>query len=396
MANNENKSRYPYDIFNAITKTRAFSIAAHLVKEDEKSPLMIFHDAFTRFEFVAVDLTKNENKAATCNVHVSDIPAIVKKTEYAFNKFMESANVALSSEESSNIAYTRRFKTGNLSGKSPAEVLIENGEKGKEILNNQYNFLKENLEKFPKNKELMDAIVEASKLDLSKISENAPVAAAPINIFTLSTRPLIRKRREDGKCPCYEAKIEYVPGNKYPILVTVENYYAPVKENENGTLNVQLSAKDTSSIVSNQIFLSFEDWLYAVDQMSNTVNCFRTINFKSALDLADKFSKEERDLAGVSNKNKPATNAETSSKESEVINMEVKTFGPVEDSSNGYKKIHILISEGNEGTLLFDEEGRNSLGNNWNYIVENAPSKQIKLSVKAEKKGDYYKFIERI
>ena len=282
---------YPFDIVSYIRK-KTFSIEARFTPEENESPLKVFDDKFSRYVFVTI----SDGKAATCNVHISDLPMMIKKTDYAFDRYMESNKLSANNENSLSIAYTTKFNTGKLKGKSPIEILIEDKENGKKILNEQYKWLSENLSKYPNNQLLMDAIVDASKIDINSVDSSAIGNSGIIDILSIPVRPLRRKQREDGKCFCYECKVTINPltSVNYPVSVMIKNYYAPVIEKENGLLNVVLKEKDLNSEISNEFNMTFEEWVNALDEMRSVRDDFRLINRKKAFDIATKADEENR------------------------------------------------------------------------------------------------------
>lgn len=292
--------KYPFEIASNIIsakgENKVLSVEARFTRRTDDKPMQIFDDNFSRFKMTVLA----GETAAYCNIPVDEVAGIAKKTDFAMNKHLEAKYVktAGSGDEAQSPAFTERFAAGNLKGKTPADVLIENGEKGKEILNGQYKWLKENLEKYPRNQVLMDAIVAASKLDIEKIKENAPVSSvAPVSIIDIGCRPLIRKKREDGKYFCYEAHVTWDVTKNYPVNVRIVNYYAPVITRDNGALNVQISDKDTKSEIVNDFNMTAEAWLNIVEEMQIKKSGFEYIYLKSAIELAEKAEAENREAA---------------------------------------------------------------------------------------------------
>ncbi len=268
-----------------VKRKSTFSVDSELTvrKKEDGAPMKIVDDSFSRFVLTIVDASGGIH----FNVKPEEIPAIQRKTQIALNEFWSPKPVATTSgNAATSPACTVRFITGNLKGKTPAEVLAENGEKGKEMLNSQYKWLKSNLEKFPKNKELMDAIVDAASIDLS-VPVEAPTTTPPLAIFETGTRPLTRKKREDGKCFCYEGKVVFDFARKYPVIVEIKNYYAPVVVKESGQLNVQLSQMDPASKVEKSFSMTAEEWAYVEHRITKTLDAFEGRYFPAAYKVAE-------------------------------------------------------------------------------------------------------------
>ncbi len=293
--------KYPYDIVSYV-RNKTFSIEAHMQQEKDESPLKVFGQ-FSRFVFAVI----SDGKAATCNIHTDEVAALQRITDYAYNKQLEAKAAPAAEETNVSPAFTKRFMTGTLKGKTPVEVLAEYGDKGKEMLNNQYKFLKENLAKFPKNQELIDAIIEAGKVDPSEIEKAQAGTNAPLTVLEIGCRPLVRKTREDGKSFCYECKVTWDFTKNYPVSIQIKNYYAPVRKNENGMLNVMLREKDTKTEISNEFSMTAKEWINAVDSMKRIMDSFYLLNLKSALNMAERAGIENRQAAkGQSAQNIPA------------------------------------------------------------------------------------------
>lgn len=272
---------YPYDIVSYVRTNKTFAISAQFSVETKESPLKVF-SSFSRFVLVAI----NDKKAATGNLHISDLAGIVNATKYAYNKHMELKNKPIS-EGSTSPAFTVRFTSGALKGKTPAEVLLSDPENGKTLLNKQYIWLKSNLDKYPNNQKLMDAIKDAGNIDVSAVPKSESVA--PVTIISVENRPLIRNKRADGMAPCYEYSVIWDFSRKYPVVCTIRNFYAPVKE-KNKLLNIEISKKDTSTEVVSEISMTAEEWLNAVDCMESAKNAFYMCNFNKAYNLANEES----------------------------------------------------------------------------------------------------------
>lgn len=280
--------KYPYDIFSLI-RQKTFSIEAHFVPARDESPMKIFDSTFSRFVFTVL----SDGSACYFNVHIDDLPGMRKRTEIAVEDYFKPKKAVASSP-----AFTERFVSGKLKGKTPVDILLEDPEKGMEQLKGQYDWLKQNLEKFPNNRKLMEAIREAAQLDKDKLRGPLSDAYLPIQIAEINVRPLRRKKRADGLSFCYEGSVVFDPSKKYPVCVTAKNYYAPVQVQENGTLNVNLTGKDKSSEKVKDFHMTADEWLAALDVMESSRNSFRTLYFGTAYKKAEEAGAANR-AAGI-------------------------------------------------------------------------------------------------
>lgn len=283
------------DMMDAITEASNLYKSGSLNKTDETpTPLLIYHPNFARFKFAII----NDGTAVTANLRPSAIPVIVARNRWAFDQYMSYQyyhNESNDDLKSTNLAaFTVRFNAGSLKGKSPADVILAKSEDGIQELREQYKFLQKNLEKYPKNQNLMNAIQEAVKLhqdgkltEMSKQVASAP-NTKPILIYSMELRGNHRKVREDGKSPVFDMRIEYHLDKTNPVSLEIARYWAPIIQNNDGTLNVQASQK--SDVIRNSINLSVEEWEDCLYTMQSRMRMFENDNAHAAFELADKLS----------------------------------------------------------------------------------------------------------
>ncbi len=286
---------YPFDIISYV-RNKTFSVEARFTKETTEHPLKVFDDAFSRFIFTVIQ----DGKAATSNIPLDILAECKEISTYAYTKTLDAKLNAPAGNENASIAFTERFRTGDLKGKSPVDVILENGDKAGDILNKQYTWLREKLAQYPANKTLMDAITEAAKLsaeDIENAKKSREVTAPPITLLDIGVRPLVRKTREDGKSFCYECSVTWNPAMKMPVVVRISNYYAPVETKENGMLNVKISQKDKATEVQGEFAMTASEWFNVLDNMKVTRDGFRTMNFAEAFRIAEKAEIEARQNA---------------------------------------------------------------------------------------------------
>lgn len=278
---------YPFDIITEFSRnkkgeTKTFSIAANLIQETEESPLKFFN-SMSRLSTTIIQ----NGVAASLNLHPSDLPKMRSMTDFVMSKYHDRSSLTTDSDPETNPAFTKRFLSGTLKGKTPVDVLIENKALGRKMLNDQYIFLKSNIDKYPKNRELMDAIVAAANLDFSELSSKTTAAAPSYTIVKIGCRGNIRKKRGDGKCPCYDGEIVFDLSRDIPVNIHIRNYYAPIIVNKDGTQNIRLSELDKASMICNSFSMTADSWLNCLKEMEDIVMLFKTAHIESALKLAN-------------------------------------------------------------------------------------------------------------
>ncbi len=276
--------KYPFDIVSYV-RDKTFSVEARFEKTKDESPLKVFDDTFSRYVFTVIA----GGRAATCNMHLDELARIKAMTGILYNKYLEGSFTPVQNTATARPALSKTFHSGNLKGKTPAQVLCERGAEGKKLLNEQYQWLSERLAQYPRNKELMDAIVDASKMsdeELKSAMGSTSQVAGAVKILEIGCRPLIRKKREDGKCFVYEASVTFDASRNYPVCVKILNYYAPVERRENGTVNVIVSGKDRSTEIVNEFNMTALEWVNAVEMMDMSKTAFYNMAFPDAYTAA--------------------------------------------------------------------------------------------------------------
>lgn len=302
----ENKSKNPREIAYIVEKS-TFAILDGLTEadiENEEEPLTLHSRKFSRFSFLIINQDK---KAATANLNVKEMFGFLAKSRFAMQQEMlYRFNVTDAKEEEElPLAYTVTIASGSLKGRTPADVLLNDGEEGKKLLNNQYTFLKNNLAKYPKNKTQMDAIVNASqllkegKLDADAVGKGQ---TKMIPLYSSGLRPLVNRKNNAGMSFVYELTVDWLLGEKRPLMITIVNYYAPVIKKDDGMLNVQVKQRDQTTLRNNTVNLTFEDWAYVQHMIETDIERFESGIYWNKRKESDRYFFENRKNAGVENR----------------------------------------------------------------------------------------------
>lgn len=297
MIEEKEKKLYPKEIV-AVKNNGTFCVTAELSRSQKKDgeSLTIF-TPFSRFVFTIINEQKN---FVTANFPVKEIAELMHKNDYANMEHLKDLYDAEKKEKdvSKSKAYTVKIASGYLKGKTPAEALLEDPEKNIENLKRQYVFLEKNLKKYPKNKEQMDAIVEASTLFKSgRLNANEVSKFKVINLYNAPIRPLSSKTKkedeEKGIRFVYSLNINWNVGDEMPVEITIENYLAPYKEKDDGTINVFPAEKTQYKKISMSI--SSKEWNNVVERMYETKNSCSNMFFPKCFEDAFYVDKEQRE-----------------------------------------------------------------------------------------------------
>ncbi|MDY6278818.1 MAG: hypothetical protein SPL63_01690 [Roseburia faecis] len=278
-------SNYPFEIVSLVRK-KTFSVEARFSEPENSHPLEIMGSKFSRFVFTII----SDGKAVSANIPIELLPDMRSRADYAMARQMTIENHQ--GTQGNSPAFTTQFRFGALAGKTPAQVLSEDPD-GRNKLAGQYNLLQQQLAKYPANQQLMDAITDAFNQDPASLKAKniQPFSASLLNI---GCRPLVRKKRPDGFCPCYEVSACWNSTKTYPVTVTIQRYYAPVITTNTGTLNVQVARKERATAETEQFSMSASDWLYVVRQMEASRNLFEMLHAKEAFNNAVKMDMAAR------------------------------------------------------------------------------------------------------
>ena len=267
--------------------------------EDEISPQAIF-GKYSRIVFSMI----HSGDAVKANVNFDELPDIAERTAFARAKVYErelgtTASTSVEAGEELPLAYKTTFSMGPFKGRTPAEVVLEDPDGNREKLQEQYKFLRDNVEKYPRNKTIMDAITNAYELhsEGKLVKKSEPVAAASGKAFDLyksGYRPLTRVKREDGLCKVQEMSVLCHFGKNYPIEVTITEYYAPVANN-NGRLNVQAAAIDKSSVKKMTSYMGLKEWNCLLSKLNDQKSLFIATYGPALLQEADRIVKEKHE-----------------------------------------------------------------------------------------------------
>ena len=265
--------KYPMECAS-IVRLETFAVTNALARAkaaDGAEPLK-FHAPYSRFIFAIIN---EDRKSVIANIPVRVIARMTNRTQFAEHHDFEQALKKTPNSELSS-AYTVKITSGRFKGKTPAEILLEDSANAA-ALNQQYLWLQSNLEKYPYNGRQMEAIMDAAKLFQSgALKPESVVGTPPIVIYDAPVRPLSSRKREDGKWLVYSVSVRYFCGDAYPVEIRIENYYAPVIQKADKTLNVKISQAVDKQI--NKMLLTAEEWDHVLGIMNANIRVFELLN----------------------------------------------------------------------------------------------------------------------
>ena len=373
------RSDNPKEIFSALTSSKTFAVKAVLVsargrekKEDERNitpPLKIFDKRFALFKFAIMEKNEQMGKyiPAEANLNVDEVAGIaanskmalymdnvaripvvnellgtvhklekyaayVTKQGNAIIRFLQGNSPAgtangsasaqtgqpkLSQEQKAAIEKARSltFFMGNLKGKTPYQVLTEDGgapdviAQKAGVLTNQRDYLNGQIAKYPKNRDMIDAInaalslVDAQKggllpgvLEQNMQNVNPAPEQAPTGSFVLKARSVKgNQQKKDNTTGLYAAtefEIRWNLGQDYPVEVLIKNYYAPIKFHSDGRQTVVSSQMDESTLKSHSMKLTSAQWFHLLYMMRVSMDRFAIMHTKKQIFEAEEIERE--------------------------------------------------------------------------------------------------------
>ena len=251
-------------------------------------PLRIFDEKFSR---VKVSIVKAGEGGADANIPARDIMPVLVDSISCNHAEVQRMMMSGPEEEETSPAYTVRFTNGTLKGKTPAEVLDEQGDAGKGTLNAQWQWLSKNTAKYPRNREQMAAIEEAARLysagELKKIR-----SPKPFILYDVPVKGSPYKTRSDGLGFCYSIRLAWMPGTG--VDARISNFYAPVVRTPDGKVNVRADQKDESSAKTYSFLMSRREWLYLLMSIPAVTDAFTAMYGPGCLRDADSLERAER------------------------------------------------------------------------------------------------------
>ncbi len=154
-------------------QTISLDFALSDAMEDPNTPVLMMHSPFSRFILTIVDNSGVATKYPKANIRASEVPLLEQKYNNAAAERFRRMNhlgeyrgtdAGADSAAATSPAYTVAIRMGEFKGKTPAELLIEDGNNAFKLERHAQFLGGANLAKFPKNQEVIDAINEALAL----------------------------------------------------------------------------------------------------------------------------------------------------------------------------------------------------------------------------------------
>lgn len=305
MEQKSKAEKYAMEAVSIKTKKTTLGIETLLYPPGENDKPLVMHSNFSRMKFTLISKETDKTFNVWANVPAREIYSIKTVTDAIINSMtairLQPVKKENNTSENLSPAYVVKIANGAFKGKTPAEILINNPN-NKTGLEQQVNWLKTNLSKFPNNQKQIDAIMDAFKLlnenklvKSQTVSENSTPELQIIDIYRADIRiPHSNKVDQNGNTDVYSMNITYDPNKNYPITINIANMMAPPIIGENGMVTANL--KQAVNKKSCSIPLTERDWINTVNALYNRITEFENAYFpsqwKKAYDLSYKFEEK--------------------------------------------------------------------------------------------------------
>ena len=177
-------------------------------------------------------------------------------------------------DQKDNPAYSQKIFALKMTA---AEALSEAG--GEEKLRKLYADLDRNKNKYKNNVIQMQAISEGLSLLQAGALEKTSKKSA-YTLYKCGPKGNTYRKEEDGLTHCTELTLSMYPGDNSPFVLCIENFNAPVKEDESGRQTpLKSQAKD---IVKHDFRINLYDMISLVEEMKRQMSAFFSNNYGTA------------------------------------------------------------------------------------------------------------------
>ena len=241
------------------------------LNDESVSPNKVYSD-YSRHVWSIIDKTSG-TKVYSANVKIlsdNGLRTIQKRWEAAYNFLLEAEvkkaltgeGVPASESNSSSACYTLKYRYGSYTGKTPAEVISNNGV---EEIQKQIKSLESNLGKFPSNKALIDASKEA--ISLYNMGELKKIENSASGIFYIFNKDNNMKyfttEISGGRKKLYSLQIMVDIAKDNPVGVKITNATGKIIKKENGTTQIT----DIQDVESSVIWMSSTEFDELLDRV---------------------------------------------------------------------------------------------------------------------------------
>lgn len=238
-------------------------------------------EIFSPYSVFRISIIQQGQGSLNATLKPDEFIPIEQKFRYCFQVQMDS--IRKSEKQNLPSCYTKTFNAGSNKGRTPAQLLSQEGEKA---LNSQMEFLQKNLSRYPKNADLIRACQEAIQLSRQGKLMNTP---NPWQYDLYSGLKSNGKKTRSGNTDYYQAStlaVRFVEGAKEPFSIEIMNCMAPLRIAENGLRIPLLSNVLPDSRKTASKNLSLEEMAKLIQAMRTQIDGFVNANYAKQYQLS--------------------------------------------------------------------------------------------------------------
>ena len=296
--------RYPRQMYTAKREQVVLGIDNYLSAPSEKDtvPPLEMHSPFSRFVVTIIDKSGAKIITPKANIPAGDVPGIVSISKAAMNERIRyNGNGESETKSDASPAYTQIIPFGRFKNKTPAMVLLDNPEDQSELMKSR-GFFQDKVKEFPQNQKQIDAIDDAvALLEAGTLKQEAAaqMKSGVQTIYAVSHKYMADTNAQ-GHRLFYGMTFECYYGNKYPWVVTIENFFAPGQQTSKGGLTPKIEEK--SGYAKGIIRMNDMEWSQLITRLESDVTNFESMwygkMFKEAMEI-DTAHREARKAAAA-------------------------------------------------------------------------------------------------
>ena len=252
-------------------------------------PLQMHEGNLSRFTLTLLDTSTGATLPFIANIPATDIPVMSKKTDIAL--LLKAQYVPAENKSSLSDCYIQKLRFGKFKGKTAAEVLLSDPT-AKSDMESTRDLLQKNVEKYPANKVLVNAIDEAIMLfEAGELKEQSTqnTAQSSMTIYHKEYKST-RRANPKGLYLCYSISVDCQFDMDYSWQIKIDNYFAP-------SVSGKIDHKKAEGRKSASIRLTDDDWALCVSQFENLKNLYESKCFPELLERADATARRQAEEA---------------------------------------------------------------------------------------------------
>lgn len=284
-------SKYPQQIAVIKRRTMTLGIDANLElagkatntrAEETILPPLSMHGPFSCFRWTLIDKSGVQPIYPSANLPCSEAPTLRTKVNAVIgqNTLRKPKTADMTNQ---SLAYSVKIRLPKFKGRTPAEILLENGEALNDLLG-----AKEYLEQQAPNSRYQESNLQQAKAieEAVMLYNDGKLSAKSVegseSGFVVYHRPqkvLLNRPSRNDHYFVYSFKIECLPEYNYPWVISIGNAYMKIKKKSDGTHETIPNTSIDRCYA--QIQISDYEMGYIVERIYNTLTNFELVFFKS-------------------------------------------------------------------------------------------------------------------